>query len=216
MISEEAAALLSCAAFSISSLYLTPTIPLISSGWATFFTFAIFRRELWLRVDGVVARLPWPTRIIFVLIVCYSLSRKGKPDPTIQAREDVKEVPDNACEAPPESNLQPLLFPARTTHTRLFPKKHSFSYSYLLVGIPVGRRGTVGSIFAIDLPLVLSLKSIFQRPWFSVEAEDHLERGRKDLGLQGKLRLYLKSQVGKPWVNRRIVLNMDPVGRRHP
>ena len=33
------------------------------------------------------------------------------------------------------SGLKPLLFPARTTHRRLFPTPHSFSYSYLLAGI---------------------------------------------------------------------------------
>ena len=45
---------------------------------------------------------------------------------------------------------KPLFFPSRTTHTRLFPKTHSFSYSYLLVGIPVGWQGSVGGMLSAD------------------------------------------------------------------
>lgn len=31
--------------------------------------------------------------------------------------------------------------------------------------------------------------------WFSVDAEDYLDRGHGDLGLDGKLRKYLRDQV---------------------
>ncbi|KAL9007536.1 MAG: hypothetical protein Q9173_007218 [Seirophora scorigena] len=37
-------------------------------------------------------------------------------------------------------------------------------------------------------------KSIFRRPWFSIQASDYLERGGEKLGLRGKLHLYMKSQ----------------------
>ena len=91
--------------------------------------------------------------------------------------------------------LRPLVFPCRTTHTRLFPKKHSFSYSYLFVGIPVGWRGSVGSFFSADLKS-LSLKDPRQKQgWLSVESADYLNRGDDVHGFQGKLDSYLRSQV---------------------
>ena len=98
--------------------------------------------------------------------------------------------------------LTPLVFPCRTSHTRMFPKKHSFSYSYLLVGIPVGWKGSVGSFLSADLE---SLSHGFGREhrkfpktWLAVDAADYLNRGDGAVGLQGKLEEYLKSQVREP------------------
>lgn len=94
-------------------------------------------------------------------------------------------------------NLRPFVIPSRTSHTRLFPKKHSFSYSYLLVGIPIGWRGSLGSLLSADLD---SFENDGLRPrkgWFSVEAADYLHRGYGAHGLSGKLRAYLKTQVPK-------------------
>lgn len=97
--------------------------------------------------------------------------------------------------------LKPLVFPCRTTHTRMFPKKHSFSYSYLFVGIPVGWYGSLGSLLSADLEGRFTetekIKSSQQqkRSWFHVEAADYLERGRHGLGLKGKLDFYLRAQV---------------------
>ncbi|MCJ1227340.1 hypothetical protein MMC12_003995 [Toensbergia leucococca] len=80
----------------------------------------------------------------------------------------------------------------------MFPKKHSFSYSYLLVGIPVGWKGSVGSFLSADLE---SLSHGFGREhrkfpktWLAVDAADYLNRGDGAVGLQGKLEEYLKSQ----------------------
>jgi hypothetical protein len=95
--------------------------------------------------------------------------------------------------------MRPLVFPCRTTHTRIFPKKHSFSYSYLLVGIPVGWQGSVGSFLSADLesmPRQTPNPRPAAKPWFTVEAEDHLSRGTHIDGLRGKLEAYLKSEVG--------------------
>ena len=90
-------------------------------------------------------------------------------------------------------HLRPLIFPARTTHTRIFPKKHGFSYSYLLVGIPVGWKGSIASMVSADVDTLEDLQA--SDSWFSVNAEDHLNRGRNKAGLIGKLRMYLESQV---------------------
>lgn len=104
-------------------------------------------------------------------------------------------------DAAPSHSLKPLVFPCRTTHTRMFPKKHTFSYSYLFVGIPVGWHGSLGSLLSADLEGChtetekIKLSQLQQHSWFHVEAADYLERGRHDLGLKGKLDMYLKSQV---------------------
>ena len=100
--------------------------------------------------------------------------------------------------------FKPLFFPCRTSHTRLFPKKHNFSYSYLLVGIPVGWEGSVGGMLSGDdsreLPpwysRILSLNP--GSAWFTVHGDDHLGRGHASGGLQEKLRNYLQSQVCGP------------------
>ena len=98
--------------------------------------------------------------------------------------------------------LKPLIFPCRTTHTRLFPKKHSFSYSYLYVGIPVGWQGSVKTVLSADIEASSCVDSDqvghYQREkkaWLRVEAADYLNRGGAHLGLQGKLHEYLVSQA---------------------
>jgi DUF1365 family protein len=84
------------------------------------------------------------------------------------------------------------LIPSRTTHTRLFPKKHSFSYSYLLAGIPIDFHGNVNGILSAPSS---SNSMLRRRAWFYVEPADYLERGLQHLGLRAKLDNYLKSQV---------------------
>ncbi|KAI1142481.1 hypothetical protein F5Y05DRAFT_402294 [Hypoxylon sp. FL0543] len=83
---------------------------------------------------------------------------------------------------------RPLLFPCRTTHARLFPKKHSFVYSYLLVGIPVGWTGAAGGMISNDE------HGTRASGWYKIDAADYLERGGGHLGLRGKLSAYLESQ----------------------
>lgn len=93
--------------------------------------------------------------------------------------------------------LKPLLFPCRTTHTRLFPKKHSFSYSYLCVGIPVGWQGSMSSFLSVDFRGHLTGKAYHQwwPSWFSIMSSDYLNRGSHVAGLKGKLDDYLEFQV---------------------
>lgn len=98
-----------------------------------------------------------------------------------------------------------LLFPARTTHSRVFPKKHSFSYSYLVIGIPVGWQGTTaGGMVSVDVKNKTGLVSWFplsrrsRTGWFTIDAADYLERGNGELGLRGKLEGYLRTQGVDP------------------
>ncbi|KAF2234074.1 hypothetical protein EV356DRAFT_447267 [Viridothelium virens] len=89
-----------------------------------------------------------------------------------------------------------MLLPCRTTHTRLFPKKHSFSYSYLLVGIPVGWRGLIGNALSVDTQI---LPPEHRRSgWFHISGADYLDRDGTDLDLKAKLASYLQSQGENP------------------
>ena len=101
---------------------------------------------------------------------------------------------------PAELSLKPRIFPCRTTHTRMFPKIHSFSYSYLMIGVPVGWRGTICSMVSADLDMMHTFKSTYRtyKGWFNIEAADYLARGNAHLGLRGKLHAYLKSQGESP------------------
>lgn len=84
-----------------------------------------------------------------------------------------------------ESLLPPLLITSRTSHSRLFPKKHAFSYSYLFAGVPVGSHGRVGRVLSVDS----------QTPaWFDVRSEDYLRRSEMRSSLGEKLKRYLHSE----------------------
>lgn len=93
------------------------------------------------------------------------------------------------------SLLKPIIFPCRTSHIRIFPQKHSFSYSYLFVGIPVGWRGCVSSLLTADLKTLPWKGRKPENGWFNVDSADYLARGDSMYGLRGKLDTYLESQV---------------------
>ena len=84
---------------------------------------------------------------------------------------------------------RPLIFPGRVSHTRLFPKFHAFSYSYLMVGIPIKPPGKRNSIISVDA------SGWRGRGWLCVNSEDHLHRGDDESGIQWKLDQYLLQQV---------------------
>lgn len=84
-----------------------------------------------------------------------------------------------------EQLLPPLLIPSRTAHSRVFPKKHSFSYSYLFVGIPVGVSGRVSAALSIDCDT---------HSWFHVDSANYLLRDQTEQGLGHKLKQYLHTQ----------------------
>lgn len=96
-----------------------------------------------------------------------------------------------------------LFFPCRTTHSRMFPQKHSFSYSYLAVGVPVDWEGTAGGMVSVGVDpgwtlSWLSPSSSARKGWYSIDAGDYLERGKARLGLRGKLDEYLRNQGVDP------------------
>lgn len=81
----------------------------------------------------------------------------------------------------------PWILPSRTTHTRMFPKKHSFAYSYLQVSIPVSFEGRCGSL--------ISVGDVERKGWLHVQGSDYLDRSSSETTLEGKLSEYLQSQV---------------------
>ena len=85
---------------------------------------------------------------------------------------------------------KPLIIPGRISHARLFPKHHSFSYSYLMVGIPIHSPNRGNWLLSVDE------RAWWKRGWLRVQAEDHLGRGGNEDGIYPKLQSYLQSQVG--------------------
>ena len=85
---------------------------------------------------------------------------------------------------------KPLIIPGRISHTRLYPKHHSFSYSYLMVGIPIHSPNRGNWLLSVDERLW------WKRGWLRVEAGDHLGRGGNKEGIYHRLQSYLESQVG--------------------
>ncbi|KAI7343982.1 DUF1365-domain-containing protein [Hortaea werneckii] len=81
--------------------------------------------------------------------------------------------------------LPPLLLASKTTHSRLFPEKHSFTYSYLLVGVPIGMQGRISNMLSVDSQ---------HSGWFVVDSADYLSRGNAHLSLSEKLKRYLHTQ----------------------
>lgn len=67
----------------------------------------------------------------------------------------------------------------------MFPQKHSFSYSYLFVGVPVGMVGRSGQALSVDGS---------PPSWFNIRARDYLFRGGEGLSLSKKLQTYLERQ----------------------
>jgi DUF1365 family protein len=84
-----------------------------------------------------------------------------------------------------EALLPPLLIPSKTTHSRMFPQKHSFEYSYLFVGVPVGMSGRTNKALSVDGS---------PPSWFNIKASDYLFREMEDLSLAEKLKIYLDKQ----------------------
>ncbi|KAI9722161.1 MAG: hypothetical protein M1828_004843 [Chrysothrix sp. TS-e1954] len=104
---------------------------------------------------------------------------------------------------------RPTIIPGCTSHTRLFPKFHSFTYPYLLVGIPVVPGGFQGSMLSVDV------LSWWRRGWLSVEARDHLGRGNNVKGLHGKVVDHLKLEGVDPSRFPHIYLITAPRFLRH-
>ncbi|KAF9728806.1 hypothetical protein PMIN06_005993 [Paraphaeosphaeria minitans] len=85
---------------------------------------------------------------------------------------------------------QPFIMPCRTTHSRIFPKKHSFGYDYLLCGFPIVPVGTTPE--GTDIPD--GSDQILGKWWLQIKAGDYLTRDQAALGFYGKLKVFLREK----------------------
>jgi DUF1365 family protein len=81
-----------------------------------------------------------------------------------------------------------LIFPCNTSHARVFPRRHTFEYSYLLFGIPITPAGTGADGTYVGDGSDKSKGNW----WLQVRAIDYLERGYGEYGFYGKLQKYLR------------------------
>lgn len=107
------------------------------------------------------------------------IAQRGNQIEEREARGPRREAPIE------EALLPPLLVPSKTTHSRMFPQKHSFEYSYLFVGVPVGMTGRSSKALSVDGS---------PPSWFNIRASDYLFRGSEELSLAEKLQVYLERQ----------------------
>ena len=131
--------------------------------------------------------------LLFGTVFYYMIFHQRSAEESIYSSKDDKAPKDLHFS---HTLLKPLVFPCRTSHTRMFPRKHSFSYSYLFVGIPIGWQGSSGAFLSAGGECFPKGIWSTHKSWLSVEAADYLNRGDHPFGLQGKLVDYLKSHVG--------------------
>jgi uncharacterized protein DUF1365 len=108
-----------------------------------------------------------------LVLTCIALSRSPR-----QAKQEKWTTVDAT---------QPLILRCRTTHTRIFPKGHSFGYRYLQVSVPVSFTGSSSRMLGVG--------SCAKYTLFHVDAADYLFRTSTQSTLEGKLNEYLVSQV---------------------
>ncbi|OJJ50092.1 hypothetical protein ASPZODRAFT_58681 [Penicilliopsis zonata CBS 506.65] len=96
---------------------------------------------------------------------------------------------------------KPFFYPCRISHARTFDQKYRFSYSYFLVGVPIGISGTIGSLLSIDTvrPEKSDRKPLLSN-WclFTIDQRHYLDRGNHPGGLEGKLHSWLEARGEDP------------------
>ncbi len=153
-----------------------------------------FCRQKVLDLLPSLAYLPSEAYILLVLLLLFN----GMQVVYLHNRKDTEPSPDLDMESP--SPLRPFIFPASTSHSRFFPRHHSFKYSYFLVGVPVGWRGSINNLLSCDVP---GPASWWKTTWLSVHSEDYLFYTRPCPGSQApslreKLDAYLRSEDADP------------------
>lgn len=166
----------------ITTLILRPRAPLLRFLRAVLLTTLFLQRH---QLLGLIRRTTFPsvyTYTAIVLSIQYAFAG-------VMASSGSESPPSGKGTGP---TFPPRIFPSHTTHTRFFPSRHSFKYSYLLVGIPIGWRQDAG-LLSCD-PVTTSSS----RAWFSVHAEDYLARGSCQGGLRAKLDNFLRQHGVDP------------------
>jgi hypothetical protein len=147
------------------------------------------RRDTWFNVDWItVERLPGflcgVALAVFGLLVVRRYGSNASVVPTPQGTYERTER--WTLEHP-----RPWIFPCRTTHARMFPKRHAFGYSYLLCGFPIIPTSTTDDGMNVSDGKDRMMGSW----WLRVRAEDYLKRGNGAVGFYRKLRAFMREQV---------------------
>ncbi|EED21453.1 conserved hypothetical protein [Talaromyces stipitatus ATCC 10500] len=86
-----------------------------------------------------------------------------------------------------------LVFPGRTSHTRLSPVVRSFWFHFLIAAVPI-RNCRSNWFVSVDS----DTKPWWHRGWLRVDPPDHLHRGEDENGLSYKLDKFLSSKQYNP------------------
>ncbi|KAF2020194.1 hypothetical protein BU24DRAFT_135171 [Aaosphaeria arxii CBS 175.79] len=130
--------------------------------------------------DGAVIRRA--STIVLIVLGFVSTSYKN-----VFKRKEERPGSDSNTTDSSIKHPKALIFPCRTTHARIFPKRHAFKYSYLLYGIPI-----IPPWAAANGQGIVDGKDRKKGNWWlQVRAEDYLERGYGELGFYGKLKKVL-------------------------
>jgi hypothetical protein len=120
----------------------------------------------------------WATIPVFFILLCFWL---------LYIRHSTWDHQEDATTS--FSLQKPFILPGQISHTRLFPKYHTFMYPYLMVAVPV-RSCPSNWLLSIDS----AAKSWWSRGWLRVEPQDHLGRG-DETSLSQKLNNFIQAQV---------------------
>lgn len=80
------------------------------------------------------------------------------------------------------------IFPCETKHARMFPKRHTFGYSYLQCGFPI----IPGGINADGCDIATGADQTLGSWWLRIRASDYLTRGNGEAGFYGKLQTFMR------------------------
>jgi DUF1365 family protein len=134
------------------------------------------------KYDAVGISVKWGALIIGILVVMMSCLLSLTLLSLRQQRQSQK-----VADWTPIKCDKPIILRCRTFHTRMFPKKHSFEYPYLLVAVPVTSKDeTTSKIFKVGSSSFWSL--------FTLNPTDYLGRKSKRSTLKGRLSEYLATE----------------------
>ena len=121
------------------------------------------------------------TTCLLISVLCKTCILRRRPRATNS--QDYPSAPHHGI-----SIHKPQIIRCKISHHRLFPKRHNFTYSYLMVGVPV-RSPSSNWLLSFDD------SSQCRRGWLHVSTKDHLNRGLEGKTLSENLDAYLCQQV---------------------
>lgn len=152
-------------------------------------------QAIWKRWDGFCVGWVQDVRLSILLgaavpLAVFGLLVQHRYGTNVSIASTPGELPEGTLSWTPEYPKS-LVFPCRTTHARMFPKRHAFGYSYLLCGFPIVPVGTTEDGTDVSDGKDSALGSW----WLRIRAKDYLARGYGSLGFYGKLKVLLREQV---------------------